>query len=128
MLSGGKMSIRVQTELEVHRIGTEYGCELAAALVLASSRDRVDRTLKRQMAQIVLNQIEAAVQELENAAVPADLVQIYQHGARNGVREELCKSGVIVAQRRTRQALPAMSLVVARNSPPDARENRPSNV
>jgi hypothetical protein len=37
------MSSPVDLEQEVHRIGNEYGCELAAALVLASSSGSADR-------------------------------------------------------------------------------------
>ena len=54
--------------------------------------------MKRQMAQLVIDQIEAAVQELKNATVPAELIQIFRQGARNGVREELLMSGAIAAQ------------------------------
>ena len=50
------------------------------------------------MAQLVIDQIEAAMQELKNATVPAELIQIFQQGARNGVREELLMSGAIAAQ------------------------------
>ena len=117
------MFSRAHTEDEVRRIGTEYGRELAAAMVLASSRGNADRTLKRQMAQIVLDQIEATVQELKAGAVPADLVQIYQR-ARDGVREELLMSGAIVAQHRAGEPLPAMSLVAAGIVAPSAREQR----
>jgi hypothetical protein len=85
------MSSRVPTQQEVRRIGNEYGCQLAAALVLASSRGNADRAMKRQMAQLVIDQIEAAVQELKNATVPAELMQIFQQEARNGVCEELLK-------------------------------------
>ena len=94
------MSSRVQTEKEVRRRGNEYGCELAAALVLASSRGDADRALKRQMAQVVLDQIEDAVRELRGGAFPADLIQIYERGAREGVREEILKSGAITTQLR----------------------------
>ena len=92
------MSSRVPTSQEAQRIGNEYGCELAAAAVLASSRGNADRAMKRQMAQLVIDQIEAAVQELKNATVPAELIQIFQQAARNGVCEELLKSGAIAAQ------------------------------
>jgi hypothetical protein len=92
------MSSQIHLEQEVRRIGNDYGCELAAALVLASSRGNADRMLKRQMAQIVLDQIEGAAQELKNAPVPAELIQIFWRGARNGVREELLMSGAIAGQ------------------------------
>jgi hypothetical protein len=92
------MSSQIHLEQEVRRIGNDYGCELAAALVLASSRGNADRILKRQMAQIVLDQIEGAAQELKNAPIPAELIQIFRRGARNGVREELLMSGAIAGQ------------------------------
>jgi hypothetical protein len=50
------------------------------------------------MAQIVLDQIEGAAQELKHAPVPAELIQIFWRGARNGVREELLMSGAIAGQ------------------------------
>jgi len=87
------MSNRRHTKQEVWRIGDEYGGELAAALLLVSSRGSADRAAKRQMAQIVLKQIEIAVQGLKNAAFPTDLIQIYERGVRAGVRERLLRSG-----------------------------------
>jgi len=92
------MSRRVHTTRELHRIGKDYGKELAAALVLASSRDGADRALKRQMAQIVHKLIEGAVRDLTNIAFPIDLILIYERGVREGVREELLKSVQIASQ------------------------------
>jgi hypothetical protein len=51
------MTSRVHTVEEVRRRGSVYGRELAAALVLASSRKDADRALKAEMAKIVLHQI-----------------------------------------------------------------------
>ena len=79
------MSSRANTEQKVCRMGQRYGRELAAALVLASKD--ASQGLKRQMAQIVLGQIEAAVLVLKNAVVPADIIHIYEAGARNGVHD-----------------------------------------
>jgi hypothetical protein len=91
------MSSRVHRFQEVRRLGGEYGRELAAALVLASSRT-ADRALKRQMARIVLRQIAAAVEKLKNAAFPAELTLVYERAARQGVHEELLKNQEIAAR------------------------------
>ena len=88
------------TEKEVRRRGNEYGRELAAALVLASSRGNPDRAMKRQMAQIVLDQIEPAVEALKNGAFPERRIQIYERAVRSGVHEELLTSGVVTTHLR----------------------------
>jgi hypothetical protein len=89
------MSSPVDLEQEVRRIGKEYGCELGAALVLASSRGRADQAQERRMTQIVLDQIEGSAQALKTGRIPAGLIQIFQRAARNGVRTELLTSGAI---------------------------------
>jgi ABC-type branched-subunit amino acid transport system substrate-binding protein len=89
------MSSPVDLEQEVHRIGNEYGCELAAALVLASSSGSADRAHKWRMTQIVLDQIEGSAQALKAGRIPDGLIQIFQRAARNGVRKELLMSGAI---------------------------------
>ncbi len=91
------MSIRVHTFEEVRRLGSEYGQELAAALVLASSRG-ADRALKRQMARIVLGQIAAAVERLKGASFPGALTEAYERAAREGVHDELLKNQAIAAR------------------------------
>jgi hypothetical protein len=91
------MISRVHTVEEVRRRGSEYGRDLAAALVLASSREGADRALKAEMAKIVLNQIEGAVRKLEDASFPSDIVVLYESAAREGVRAELLKSRDIAA-------------------------------
>ena len=98
------MSSRVHTFEDVRRLGSEHGHELAAALVLASSRGDADRALKRQMARIVLSQIAAAVEQLRNAAFPDELAALYEHAARQGVRDELLKSQAIAARLERRAA------------------------
>jgi hypothetical protein len=91
------MTVEMHTEAEVRRQGGEYGRELAAALLLASSRGDADRALKAEMARIVLRQISAAVETLEDAAFPAHLVGLYESAAREGVRDELLRSRDIAA-------------------------------
>jgi hypothetical protein len=97
------MTNRVLTVEEVRRRGSEYGHELAAALVLASSRKDADRALKAEMAKIVLHQIEGAVRKLQGA-FPADMVTLYESAARAGVREELLKSRDVAAGLQRRAA------------------------
>jgi hypothetical protein len=94
----GKMLDRGLTEQEVRRYGNEYGSDLAAALVLASSRANADRSMRRQMAQVMLDHIGAVARELKIAAFPADLIQIYERGVHEGVRDELLKSCSSAAQ------------------------------
>jgi hypothetical protein len=91
------MSSSVHTEWEVRRLGSEYGHELAAALLLASSRGNADRVLTREMARIVLRELDAAVRKLRNASFPADLTALYERAARAGVRDELLKSRAVAA-------------------------------
>lgn len=91
------MTSRVHTVEEVRRRGSEYGHELAAALVLASGREHADRALKAEMAKIVLHQIEGAVRKLQDASFPPALVALYESAAREGVRAELLKSRDIAA-------------------------------
>ena len=98
------MSSRVERFEEVRRLGGEFGRELAAALMLASNRANAERALQRQMARIVLRQIALAVEKLENAAFPADLVALYERAAREGVRDELLKSQAVAAGLERRAA------------------------
>ena len=88
---------------EIEQLGREYGTELAAALVLASRRVGSDTQVKRQMAQIVLREIGIAVDELRRAEYPFEVVQAYEHGAREGVRDLIERSIVREAQ-HTRHA------------------------
>jgi hypothetical protein len=87
----------VEREQEVRRLGRDYGHELAAALLLASRQPGADRALTRQMTQIVLREIDAAVLKLRNAAFPAELTAIYERGAKQGVRDVLLKSRAVAA-------------------------------
>ena len=98
------MSNRTKVAEEFSRLGRERGQELAAALLLASNRGNADRALKRQMAQIVLRQIEAAVQRLRDTGVPADLSEAYERNARRGVRDELAAGGVTATEAYPRAA------------------------
>jgi hypothetical protein len=91
------MTSRVLTGEEVRRRGSEYGRELAAALVLASSRKDADRGLKAEMAKLVLHQIEGAVRKLADASFPPEIVALYESAAREGVRTELLKSRDVAA-------------------------------
>lgn len=72
---------------EIERSGREYGTDLAAALVLASRRAGEDIQTKRDMARIVLREIGAAIDELRRAEYPLEVVQAYEHGVREGVRD-----------------------------------------
>jgi hypothetical protein len=56
------------------------------------------------MARIVLSQIAAAVEQLRNAAFPDELAALYEHAARQGVRDELLKSQAIAARLERRAA------------------------
>ncbi len=98
------MSDRARVAEEMARMGREYGQELAAALVLASSRNAGDRGLKTHMAWLVLQQIDAAVERLRKAGLPTDLGDVYQHGARQGVHDELVESGAVAADTYRRAA------------------------
>ncbi len=79
------------TSAEIERSGFEYGTELAAALLLASSRANADNRLKREMAQIVLREIGSAVETLRLSKAPLILVAAYDQACRAGVREELAR-------------------------------------
>jgi hypothetical protein len=88
---------------EIEQLGREYGSELAAALVLASRRSGADTQVKRDMAKIVLREIGTAIDELRRAEYPLAVVQAYEHGAREGVRDLIERSFVREAE-RTRHA------------------------
>ena len=83
---------------EVERSGLEYGEELAAALVLASRRPGADNDMKREMAQIVLREIAAAVKSI-GEKIPGELVKVYEAACRAGVRAELERSLAIEGAR-----------------------------
>ena len=85
-------NLQTMTSTEIEQSGYEYGKELAAALVLASHRARGDLATKREMAQIVLREIGAAVQALRGSSAPLLLVAAYDRACRAGVREELERS------------------------------------
>ena len=89
---------------EIEQLGREYGSELAAALVLASRRSGSDNQMKRQMAQLVLREIGTAVDELRRCEYPFEVVQAYEHGAREGVRDLIERSIVREAQSTRRAA------------------------
>ena len=98
------MSHETLIEREVQELGSAFGHDLAAALVLASSRNGDDSALKREMAGIVLGQIAAAVRMLEDADFPAGLTAAYERAARRGVRNELLKSQAIAEEMQRRAA------------------------
>lgn len=98
------MSSSVHTEAEVRRLGSAYGRELAAALVLASNRGNADVAVKRQMTRIVLREIDAAVGKLRYASFPTELTALYERAARDGVRNELMKSRAVAAGLERRAA------------------------
>ena len=83
---------------EVERTGREYGEELAAALVLASRRPGADNQMKREMAQIVLREIAAAVKSI-GEKIPGEDVKVYEAACRAGVRAELERSLVVESAR-----------------------------
>jgi len=92
------------TSAEIESFGYEYGAELAAALVLASHRADADVGLKREMAQIVLREIESAVGRLRKAAAPLLLIAAYEQACRAGVRDELQRSFAARSYPPTRHA------------------------
>jgi hypothetical protein len=89
---------------EIEQLGREYGSELAAALVLASRRTGADTPMKRDMAKIVLREIGTAIDELRRAEYPFEVVEAYEHGAREGVRDLIERSIVREAQNTRRAA------------------------
>ena len=80
------------TSAEIEQSGLEYGKELAAALVLASNRTGADIQTKREMAQIVLREIDSAVETLRKSSAPLILIATYEQACRAGVRDELRRS------------------------------------
>lgn len=87
--------------LELERSGREYGRELAAALVLASSRVGNHPELKREMSQIVVREILKSAADMRTASVAEPLVRAYELACRAGVRCELQDR---VASRAARRA------------------------
>jgi len=85
-------SFNTMTSTEIEQSGYEYGEELAAALLLASSRGDTDVRTKREMAQIVLREIDSAVKTLRSGNAPLLLVASYEQACRAGVRDELARS------------------------------------
>jgi hypothetical protein len=83
---------QTMTSVEIEKSGYEYGTELAAALVLASTRANANVTMKREMAQIVLREIGSSVQKLRQSQAPLLLVAAYEQACRDGVRSELQRS------------------------------------
>ena len=92
------------TSVEIEQSGYEYGTELAAALLLASSRLDADSGIKREMAQIVLREIDSAVANLRNGRAPLLLVASYEQACRTGVRDELARSVASAAHQPARHA------------------------
>ena len=95
---------QTMTSAEIERSGYEYGSELAAALVLASHQVETDLETKRQMAQIVLREIEASVVALRATRTPLVLVSAYEQACREGVRGELERSFATHAYEPVRHA------------------------
>lgn len=83
---------KTMTSAEIQQSGQEYGKELAAALVLASNRIGADTAAKREMAQIVLREIDSAVETLRKSSAPLLLIAAYEQACRAGVKEELTRS------------------------------------
>lgn len=96
-------SFNTMTSAEIEKSGYEYGAELAAALVLASSRAGADIGMKREMAEIVLREIRSSVDMLR-AKAPLLLVAAYEKACRAGVRDELVRSMPNAADRLARHA------------------------
>ena len=92
------------TSAEIEQSGLEYGKELAAALVLASNRTGADVETKRQMAQIVLREIDSAVDTLRKSPAPLILIAAYEQACRAGVRDELQRSMATARYRPLRRA------------------------
>jgi hypothetical protein len=96
-----RMSGQIHLELGAYCLGHADGRELAAALLLASSRAKADPALKRRMAQIVVEQIETKVHTIASIDLPPEFARSYERGARDGVHDGLAKGGVGVHPRRT---------------------------
>lgn len=73
---------------QFRQIGAEYGRDLAAALLLAVDRG-ADRDVEQEMAQIVLREINAALQRFRSAHMPEFLVATYERACRESCRAEL---------------------------------------
>ena len=101
---GPMFDTQTMTSAEIERSGYEYGSELAAALVLASHQVETDLEIKRQMAQIVLREIEASVVALRATRTPLVLVSAYEQACREGVRGELERSFATHAYEPVRHA------------------------
>ena len=101
---GPMFDTQTMTSAEIERSGYEYGSELAAALVLASHQIETDLETKRQMAQIVLREIEASVVALRATRTPLVLVSAYEQACREGVRGELERSFATHAYEPVRHA------------------------
>jgi len=84
---------------QFRQIGAEYGRDLAAALLLAVERG-ADRDIEHDMAQIVLREINAAVDRLRTARMPELLVAAYERACRESCRAQLLP----VIAHRQRQA------------------------
>jgi predicted HAD superfamily phosphohydrolase len=97
-------SFDTMTSAEIEQSGYEYGAELAAALVLASSRPDADIRMKREMAQIVLREIDSAVDTLRDGMAPLLLVACYEQACRAGVRDELARRVGSAADHPSRHA------------------------
>lgn len=87
---------------EFNYLGSEYGHDLAAALMRASRN--ADREEKWQMSRLVLGQIEVAAMTLRNAWLPEYLTEIYVCAAKQGVHRELMKDEAIAAEISRRAA------------------------
>jgi hypothetical protein len=72
--------------------------------VLASSRADADIGMKREMAQIVLREIDSAVATLRKGRAPLLPVASYAQACRAGVREELARSMASAAYQPARHA------------------------
>ncbi len=78
------------TEISDSRTGAEYGQDLAAALIRAG-RD-LSKDQKRHMAQIVLREIAAAIDDLRGAGIPEPQVRAFERACRHACRDELLRA------------------------------------
>ena len=69
--------------------GAELGRDLACAFILATVDRPADRDAKRQMGQIVLREISAAVRGLRDAGLAETLVAAFDSACRQACREQL---------------------------------------
>jgi len=88
----------------VTQSGSDYGQDLAAAFVLATSRGAADQELTRHLTRIVLREISATVQTLRDAQLSVSAIDAYEHACLAACREELLRSARIPLSKNSEAA------------------------